>query len=149
VLAASIAADVATQRMALSETFPMLIGLVTIHVLLFVVPLLLVSPSLWDARIRGGSDFSALSEAYARAFEQKWFNTRRDSEPILGGNDFSGFIDLNSLVQSVRAARVFPMSRRTLLMMLAATLVPMMPLLLFRYPAMVLIESLVRRVLGL
>lgn len=149
VLSASVAVDVAAGRMALPETFPILVGLVTVHALLFAAPLLLMTPALWGARVRGLSAFTGLSEIYARGFEKKWVQDRGDGDQMLGNSDFSGFIDLNSVVQGVRATKIFPLSRGMGTVMLAATLLPMVPLLLFKYPGVELVKQLVKRVAGL
>ena len=149
VLSASVAIDLSLGRMQLPDIFPILVALVAIHALLFLAPLLMITPTLWRSRLRGLGNFNVLAETYARRFERKWIDARGDGDEILGNADFSGFIDLNSVAQGVRSTKVFPVSYWMLTVMLGATLVPMVPLLLFKYPGLELLKELVKRVAGL
>jgi hypothetical protein len=149
VVSASFAVDIHAGSLVLEEVVPMVLGLLLVDILLFVAPLALFTPKLWVCRLMGLHDFAKLSAAYAREFERKWVTNAGEGEKMLGSPDMSTYADLGAVANIVHESRVFPMTLRMAAIMAAATLVPLLPLLLFKYPGAVLIEQFLARLVGL
>lgn len=149
VVSASFAVDIAAGRLTLEGVFPMLIVLLLVDAVLFIAPLALFTPKLWVCRIQGLHDFARLTAAYAREFERKWVANNGEGEPMLGSPDMQTYADLGSVVEVVHQSRVFPMTVRMAGTMATAILIPFLPLMLFKYPGVVLIEQFLARLVGL
>lgn len=135
VIAASLAEGLATGSMAFETLYyqiPMVLCLVA---LLFLGPLLIFTPRLWACRVIGMRDYTLLASGYVDAFERKWIRGENPAgEAVLGTPDLQSLADLSNSVSVVHAMRWGPASRRLMLGLVAATLLPMLPLVLFRYP---------------
>jgi hypothetical protein len=148
ILASSFAVDIAAGRMALEAVYPAIVAVVLVDLLLFVAPLLLFSGQLWACRVRGLGRYMVLGEQYVAAFERKWLSRGATREGLLGNPDVSTLADLGAVIAVVRNMRSLPISPRTLTQMLAAALLPMVPLILFKYPLVELIVEVFKRIGG-
>ncbi|MFL5349488.1 MAG: hypothetical protein ACJ8AT_32205 [Hyalangium sp.] len=92
-------------------------------------PLGFFTPQLVKAKRRGDSAFSALAAWHSRHFERKWFHEHPGDE-LLGAPDFSSLIDLGSSFTVARKMRLFPWDSRSLLGFAAASLAPLVILLM-------------------
>jgi hypothetical protein len=135
VLAASFAEGIASGPMAF-ETLYMLIPMVLLLVaVLFIGPLLIFSPKLWACRVTGWSEYMSMATGYVHAFDRKWIRGENATgERLLGTPDMQSLADLDNSVNIVRDMQWAPASRRLVLSLGVCTLVPMLPLLLLKYP---------------
>lgn len=109
-------------------------------------PLLAFSPQLSRAKRTGLLEYGTLAEQYVREFDVKWLRRPKpDHEPLVGSADIQSLADLSNSFDVVRSMRLAPISRDALLMLAAAFLVPMTPLLLTVMP----LEALLKKLFGL
>lgn len=137
-------------KMAFEEIYSGMALLLIAVALLFVGPACIFSRKLWTCRIKGLTDYMALAAHYVGDFDKKWLmadDARR--KELLGTADLQSLADLNNSMAIVREMRLVPMSTRMLTEFGLATLVPAMPLLLFKYPLAELAQQLVARLSGL
>ncbi len=123
--------------------------IILIDALLFVGSLLLFSAQLWACRVRGLSDYTVLGERYAAEFERRWVQDGAPRGELLGSPDIQSMADLGGARQVVSDMRSIPISTRTLTQMLLAALLPMTPLILFKYPLVDLIAQFFTGLVGL
>lgn len=104
-------------------------------------PLVLVSPRLLEARLRGLREFGALATSYTRLFEERWIR-RVPDRPLLGTPDLQSLADLGNSFRVVREMRVILVRKRDVLLVLLASVGPALPLLLTKFPLAELLERL-------
>jgi hypothetical protein len=114
--------------------------------ILLIAPLVLLTPTLVRVKKRGLLEYAALATAYVQSFDAKWVHAPYPPrESLLGGSDIQSLADLNSSYAIVREMRVVPIDKATLIGLVVAALLPMVPLLL----AVASVDELVRDVLHL
>jgi hypothetical protein len=87
---------------------------------------------------------------YVTDFEKKWLNAAAPSEePLLVTSDLQSLADLSTSVGTVRNMRWLHVGMRLLIAVGAAALLPMLPLLLFKYPIAELVQKLFSKLAGL
>jgi hypothetical protein len=98
--------------------------------LVFAGPLAVFTPTLVRLRKHGLHMYGHLSNEYCRQFERRWFSdeARPGDESLLGSADIQSLADLQNSVSAVRASRPIPIDRTLVTSLLAATLLPMLPL---------------------
>jgi hypothetical protein len=149
-LAASLAADIGGGKMVLEASYPSIAALLLVDTALFVAPLLVFMPALAACRLRGLSEYTEFAERYVRDFELKWLGSAPEAnEPVLGSSDIQSMADLGTSVERVEAMRLAPVSVRLLIVLLAAALLPLLPLALFKIPLVELVRQVVTRLTGL
>lgn len=100
--------------------------------------------------MEGERDYGELAQSYVRSFEQKWLGGHAaPEESLLGTADLQSLADLSGSVDLVRNMRLAPVSLRLLASLAMAALVPMLPLLLYKYPLSELAEKFFARLTGL
>jgi hypothetical protein len=115
-------------------------------VLVFAGPLAVFTPKLVVLRQHALIHYGRLSDEYCRLFEQRWISAEPGptDESLLGSADIQSLADLQNTVSAVRALRPIPLDRTLVTSLLAATLVPVIPLLTLILP----LTEIVKRVLG-
>ena len=108
------------------------------HVIIFVViallvlhlPLLVFVGRLSRVRFRGLLDFSALVLRYDRSFEEKWIEKKdgEPAEPLLGSSDIQSLADIATAYSHVNEMLVIPFDTKGFAVLVAAALLPMLPL---------------------
>jgi len=150
VYSASFGENIASGAMtfeALCLTVPLVLLAVAI---LFIGPLLLFSAKLWEARITGWSEYMGMASRYVNAFDRKWIRGENPAEEtLLGTADMQSLADLNNSVNIVREMRWIPAGKRLLIILAAAVIVPLTPLLLLKYPISDLSMKLFQSLSGL
>jgi hypothetical protein len=135
VQSASLAQNIALGGMAVDAIYPSVAFVLVVDAVLFLGPLLIFSRDLWRCKVRGMSDYSALAERYVSAFDRKWLGTDpAPPEPLLGTADIQSLADLSNAVSIVRDMRLVPVSQSMLIYLAVAALLPLLPLVLFKYP---------------
>jgi hypothetical protein len=109
-------------------------------------PLLVFAPQLAAAKRKGLREYGTLAETYVRAFDTKWLRGGAPAaEPLLGSADIQSLADLGNSYEVVRAMRIAPITRDAILRLVAATLAPIVPLLLTLMP----LEELLKKLFGI
>jgi hypothetical protein len=109
-------------------------------------PLLVFAPGLAQAKRQGLREYGTLSERYVREFDAKWLRGGAPAdEPFVGSADIQSLADLGNSYEVVRTMRIAPITRDAILRLAAATLVPIVPLLLTMMP----LEELLKMLFGI
>jgi hypothetical protein len=106
-------------------------------------PLLVFASQLAAARRNGLREYGTLAERYVREFDVKWLRGGiSPDEPLVGSADIQSLADLGNSYEVVRTMRFAPISKEAILQLAAATLAPIVPLLLTMMPLEDLLKSL-------
>jgi len=109
-------------------------------------PLLVFAPQLAQTKRTGMREYGALAQRYVRAFDDKWLRGGAPAEEsLVGSGDIQSLADLSTSFEVVRTMRIAPVTTEALLRLVAATLVPLVPLAL----TMMSLEDLLKRLLGI
>jgi hypothetical protein len=96
------------------------------------------------------SDYSALAERYVNEFDRKWLGADpAPGESLLGTADIQSLADLSNSVSIVRDMRLVPVSPSIVKSLAVAALLPLLPLVLFKYPLADLLTKFFGRLAGL
>lgn len=108
------------------------------HIIVFVVlaivflhaPLLAFTGRLARCRFRGLLEIGALIGAHDRAFEERWIRSpEADQATLLGSPDISSLADGAEVYGRVDQMLLVPFDKKAVIVLLAAALIPMVPLL--------------------
>jgi hypothetical protein len=128
----------------LAHTY-VILGVVVFAVVLFGGPLLVFTGELRRQWRRGLLEYGALALGLGQQFERKWLpRLGRIDDEALEAADFSAATHLYSIVANVYAMRSVPMEMRSVLPLVAATLLPFVPVLLLAAPLDPLLEDLAK-----
>lgn len=147
--AASFAEELTRRSLSVADLYPPASIVLLADLVMIVGPMLFFMPRLWACRVDGLDRYRALASRYVEAFETRWLGSESEGEPLLGTPDLQSLADLGSSHDVVREMRVVPVGFRLVVLVGAAALLPLAPLLLFQYPLADLVGSLVARVIGL
>jgi len=127
--------------------FKVEIAVVVIFLLLLVFgPLLLFSPQLAQAKRTGNREYGALAARYVREFDAKWVRGGASAdEPLVGSGDIQSLADLANSFEVVRTMQFAPITKDAFLRLVAATVIPVVPLALTMMP----LEELLRKLLDI
>jgi hypothetical protein len=150
VYSASFAEDISAGTMAFEALYRLAPILVILVAALFVGPLFLFAPKLWLCRITGWSEYMAMASRYVDAFDRRWIRDEKATgESQLGTADMQSLADLGNSVNVVRNVQVIPASRRLMMQLAVAVVLPLLPLLFFKYPVSDLAARLFQTITGL
>ena len=149
ILAASFAEDILAGRMAFEASYLGIAVVLAVYAALFLGPLLVFAPKLEACRARASRDYKEFAQGYVRGFEEKWVAGPAPGETLLGTPDLQSLADLANSVNIVRDMRVVPISKRLVQKLLGAALVPMLPLVLLKYPVAELVGVVFKRLSGM
>jgi len=127
--------------------FKLEILLLTIFMVILVVgPLLVFGPQLAAARRTGLREYGTLAQRYVRDFDRKWVRGGAEAdEPMLGSGDIQSLADLGNAFSIIQDMRVVPVTKQAMFQLAAATVAPIVPLLLTLMP----LEELLKKLLGI
>lgn len=145
---ASFAEEISVGVTAFEAIYPEVAVILIVDALLFLGPLFIFAWKLWVCRVKGADEYMTFASYYVNDFDRKWLRTDNRAEPLLGTSDLQSLADLANSVNIVRNMRTVPFGPRLLVSLALAAFVPLLPLLLFRYPLADLSEKVVRMVLG-
>ena len=110
-------------------------------------PLLVFARPLWRARFDAVRAYDRLATDYTRLFHARWIeDPRRDG--LLGTPDLQSLADLGNSYDVIRRMRVVPIGARAIAIIVAAVVIPMIPLVLMQVPLMELVRKLGAIALG-
>jgi hypothetical protein len=146
---AIVAGRIASRIFLVGATLPQFadeIGIMVIFMLCVVLcPLLVFAPQLAAAKQTGLREYGTLEESYVRAFEAKWLRGAAPADEIfVGSADIQSMADLSNCYEVVRKMRIAPITNDALVLLVAATLFPIAPLLLTMIP----LSELLKKLLG-
>jgi hypothetical protein len=127
---------------------PEFVAFVVLAAILACGPLLLFIGMLYRARHREIDRYNGLALDYVRAFHRKWIEDRSDRDELLGTADLQSLNDLCGAYANLDRARLVPLGPRSLIGLLIAAVVPMLPLVAATMPLDELIKQLVHVLLG-
>jgi len=108
-------------------------------------PLLFFAPQLAAARRLGMREYEVLAERYTREFDAKWLRGGAPSdEPLIGSPDIQSLADLGNSYEVVRTMHIVPVSKRAIIQLVFATLLPIAPLLFTVIPLNELLQQLIK-----
>jgi hypothetical protein len=111
-------------------------------------PLLVFVGKLDRLRQRGLRDYGTLANRHAQLFDEKWINKAGVTEDIveipLGSPDTSSISGIKGSYETVKRMRFFPFGVRALVVLAAAALIPMVPLMLMEFPLQKILKTIVR-----
>jgi hypothetical protein len=110
-------------------------------------PLLVLSPKLWRCKIEGQLGYGSLATDYTRLFQARWIE-RDDRADVLGSADIQSLADLANGYGVVDKMRVVPFGPRTVIVVAAAALAPLIPVALLGIPLPDLLAKLGGAFLG-
>jgi len=145
-----LAGNIANRIFYLGATLPQFkieIAVLVVFVLCMVFgPLLLFAPQLAEAKRTGNREYGTLAERYVREFDVKWLRGGAPAgEPLVGSGDIQSLADLSNSFEVVRTMGIAPVTRQAIVQLLAATLVPIVPLALTMMP----LEELLKKLIGI
>lgn len=119
-------------------------GVLAFLLLLVLGPLLAFSPRLMRLRKTGLFEYGILASRYVGEFDLKWVRgSAADDEPLLGSGDIQSLADLGNSFQVIRDINPFPFGKDTVILLVAFTILPVLPLVFTMIPPEELIKTLV------
>ena len=145
-LSAMIAERIFYEGAKLLDFKPEIVASAVFLLLLILGPLCVFSGRLAQTKREGSLRYGSLASRYVTEFERKWLQGGAASdEAFIGSGDIQSLADLNNSLETIRTMRIFPFSKETVLQIVAATLLPVLPLAL----TMISLEDIVKRLLGI
>jgi hypothetical protein len=127
--------------------FKMEIAVLAVFLLCVTIgPLLVFSSQLSQAKRKGLREYGTLAQRYVREFDDKWLRGGAPAgEPLVGSSDIQSLADLGNSFEVVKTMKFVPVSKDAIILLAAATLVPIVPLLLTMMP----LEELLKKLFGI
>ena len=109
-------------------------------------PLLVFSAQLSQLKRDGLREYGTLAERYVREFDAKWLRGGAPvDEPFVGSADIQSLADLGNSYEVVRSMRLAPITKDAVIYLVAAVLLPIVPLMLTMMP----LEELLKKLFGI
>jgi len=135
VVSAQSAEGIVSGTMAFEALYGIVLIVLLLVAVLFISPLLTFSRKLWRCRVVGLSEYMDMASHYVNAFDSRWIRDEQASgESQLGTPDLQSLADLTNSLNVVREMRCVPVGQRLLKGLAAAVILPLLPLLLLKYP---------------
>jgi hypothetical protein len=117
-------------------------------IMISIGPLLLFIGKLDGLRQRGLRDYGTLASRHAQLFDEKWVKGAGVAKDIveipLGSPDTSSISGLKASYETVKRVKFFPFGVRALVVLAAAALIPMVPLMLMEFPLQKILKTIAR-----
>jgi hypothetical protein len=144
---ALLAGPLAGRIFFLGATLPQFKGEIALLVIFLLCvllgPLLVFAPQLAATKRKGLREYGTLAERYVREFDAKWLHGGAPAEePFVGSADIQSLADLANSYEVVRTMSIAPVTKQAVLRLVAATLLPVAPLLLTMMPLEELLKKL-------
>jgi hypothetical protein len=147
-MASGWSAQVLYRHVPLQTFVPVFVAFVVLAAILACGPLLLFIRILYRARHREIDRYNGLALDYVRAFHRKWIEDGSDRDQLLGSSDVQSLNDLCGAYEHLVQSRLVPFNLRTLVGLLVAAIVPMLPLVAASMPLDELLKRLAQVLLG-
>jgi hypothetical protein len=130
-----LANDIVYDKVPLQNFTAAIAAYVIVAVLIIVVPLIVFSGRLLRTKRVGLHQYGTLATAYTGLFQKKWIQHKNpQNEPLLGSADIQSLADLGNSFAFIEKMKPLPIDFRVLLQLVAASLLPVAPLLLAVMP---------------
>lgn len=114
-----------------------------------IAPLFFFVGRLLEVKQQGLLVYGEFATTYIRSFERKWLRGERaPEEPLLGTPDVQSLADLGNSFAVISDMRVVPITLRQVGLLAVSSAVPMLPLVLFKYPLDELILGGIKALIG-
>jgi hypothetical protein len=144
VLAGAWASQTIEQRTSIKALFPELLAYFLGVLAVALGPLLLFCGKLYQARRSGLTQYGAFMREYTLHFHDKWIARPANMDEALGSPEIQSLSDLGNSFQVISKTRLFVFSPRNIAMLLAAAMLPAIPLLAGSFT----VEEALKRILG-
>ena len=146
VLSAVIGSRIIFQGKTLMSFQYEILAFAILQLLLVLGPSCVFAPTLLDLKRQGRREYGVLAARYTHEFHEKWVEGGAAAgEPLLGSADIQSLADLANSYSVVREMRPVPFGKDTLVQIIGAAAIPLLPLALSIVPA----DEIVKRLLGL
>jgi hypothetical protein len=109
-------------------------------------PFLMFTPQLAKVKRTGNLEYGTLAERYVREFDAKWLRGGAPAgEALVGSADIQSLADLSNSYDVVRTMNTAPITKEAIVQLVAATLLPVVPLALTMMP----LEELLKKLIGI
>lgn len=150
VFSAAFAEDLLSGAIVFEALYHLVPMVLLVTAVLFIGPLLIFSGKLWKCRIQGVNDYMIMAHKYVDAFDRKWIRGKEVSgDEQLGTSDLQSLADLTNSVQVVLNMRWVTVSRKLMTTLFAGAILPLLPLVLFKYPLADVAAKLFQAISGL
>jgi hypothetical protein len=109
-------------------------GFLALILVIFVGPLAVFAPTLARLRKQSLLAYGMFASRHNRAFEAKWVRREEAGDDALGTADVSSLSDLGAVFDSVRAMRVIPVGRESVIPLLVAAVLPWLAVVMTQVP---------------
>lgn len=148
VLAARWAHDVVYHDVHVHDLRVQMGAFVVVAVAFFSSPLLAFVPLLLKTKREALLDYSALVGRHGRLTRARWIVGREiDDDAILGAPEIGPIADTGPIYEAVAAMRVLPLGKTTLAPLLAAAVLPLVPVLAIEIPVTKILGALAKAVI--
>ncbi|MDI1323978.1 MAG: hypothetical protein PSV36_14600 [Algoriphagus sp.] len=120
----------------------LIIVVVVIVICLFILPLFVFSSQLSEAKRRGSMEYGKFASRFVQEFDEKWLKGKKPSDNSLMGNDIQSLADLAQSFNVVEKMQFVPISKSNVIMLVAVTIIPVLPLVLTMMPISELVKLL-------
>jgi hypothetical protein len=122
-------------------------GFVVFFVLVIVGPLVMFTSQLDRAKRAGKAYYGLLASRFVFGFEEKWTPSSDPGTGEVLGDDIQGLADLGTSYSAVRAMRLVPLALEDVTFLAAATVLPLLPLVLTKFSPEQLLIGLIKMLL--
>jgi hypothetical protein len=148
VFAAQLAHDVVYHAAHVASLRVEMGAFVVMAVAAFLAPMVAFVGPLARARKRALLDYDALVSRHGRLVHERWIEGRQVGSPaILDAPELGPVADVAALYEGVTRMRSLPLSKASVAPLLAAAILPMIPVVAIEVPVVALLKSLVRTLL--
>jgi hypothetical protein len=149
IFATAFAENISAGSMRFEALYHLVPIVILISAVLFICPLYIFSSKLWKAKVTGLNEYMVMAHHYVEAFDRKWIRGENPTgEEQLGTGDIQSLADLNNSVGIIKSMRVIPTSRNLILSIAGSCIIPMLPLLLLKYPLLEIVSTLLKILSG-
>jgi hypothetical protein len=140
-----IANDILYDKIPLQSFAPAIVTYVAIALIVVIAPLLAFAGSLMKTKREGLHEYGTLSTTYSGEFHRKWIQGQNpDHEALLETGDIQSLADLGNSYELVDKMRLIPIDPRTIIHLVVASPLPMVPLLLTVMPLKDMLKLLMK-----
>jgi hypothetical protein len=140
-----LANSVLYDKVPLENFAPAIAAYVVVALIVVIAPLLVFTGLLMATKRAGLHEYGTLSTAYTGDFHKKWIDGENPAhEPLLGTADIQSLADLGNSYELVDKMKPIPIDPKTILHLIVASLLPMVPLLLTVMPLKDILKLLMK-----
>jgi hypothetical protein len=123
-----------------------IVAFFVLQFLLVLGPPCVFSKTLLELKRRGRREYGILAAHYTSQFHQKWIEGKAPAgEPLLGSSDIQSLADLGNSYAVIGEMRPAPFSKDTIVQIVGAAAIPLLPLTLSIVPA----DEILKKLFGL